>query len=60
MNRRAASPMRVVPFVGHLYLENVHTGTLKPYIEYGKKMGWENRTINMPLSCQAYFESRGR
>jgi integrase len=49
MNRRAASPIRVVPFVGHLYLENVHTGTLKPYIEHGQKMGWKNRTINMPM-----------
>ena len=40
---------RIDPFIGDLYLENVHMGTLRPYIEYGKKQGWKNRTINMPL-----------
>ncbi len=40
---------RIDPFIGELYLENVHMGTMRPYIEYGKEMGWKNRTINMPM-----------
>jgi integrase len=40
---------RIDPFIGDLCLENVHMGTLRPYIEHGQKMGWKNRTINMPM-----------
>jgi integrase len=40
---------RIEPFIGQLPLENVHMGTLRPYIEHGKAQGWKNRTINMPL-----------
>jgi integrase len=40
---------RIVPFIGHLHLENVHMGTIRPYIEHGRKKGWKNRTINMPM-----------
>jgi integrase len=40
---------RIDRFIGDLYLENVHMGTLRPYIEHGRKQGWKNRTINMPL-----------
>ncbi len=40
---------RIDPFIGNLYLENVHMGTLRPYIEHGQKKGWKNRTINMPM-----------
>lgn len=40
---------RIDPFIGNLYLENVHMGTLRPYIEHGRKQGWKNRTINMPM-----------
>jgi len=40
---------RIDPFIGSLSLENVHMGTLKFYIEYGRKQGWKNRTINMPM-----------
>ena len=51
---------RIDPFIGDLYLENVHMGTLRPYIEHGQKQGWKNRTINMPMEVvQAHPESRG-
>ncbi|MBV6342317.1 tyrosine-type recombinase/integrase [Candidatus Magnetobacterium casense] len=40
---------RIDPFIGDLYLENVHMGTVRPYIDHGRKMGWKARTINMPL-----------
>jgi integrase len=40
---------RIDPFIGDLQLENVHIGTLRPYIEHGHEMEWKNRTINMPL-----------
>jgi integrase len=40
---------RIDPFIGDLHLENVHMGTLQEYVEYGKRQGWKNRTINMPL-----------
>jgi integrase len=40
---------RIDPFIGDLYLHNIHMGTLGPYIEHGKKQGWKNRTINRPL-----------
>jgi len=40
---------RIETFIGDLFLENVHMGTLRPYIEHGRKMGWKSRTINMPM-----------
>ncbi len=40
---------RIDPFIGDLYIENVHMGTLRPYIEYGREQDWKNRTINMPM-----------
>lgn len=45
----AWSLKRIDPFIGDLFLENVHMGTLKPYIDWGKKKGWKARTINSPL-----------
>ncbi len=49
LDKDAWSLKRIEPFIGDLYLENVHMGTLRPYIEHGRKQGWKNRTINMPL-----------
>lgn len=40
---------RIMPFIGDLAIENVHMGTLRPYIAHGRKQGWKNRTINMPM-----------
>lgn len=40
---------RIEPFIGQSPLDNIHMGTLRPYIDHGKKQGWKNRTINMPL-----------
>jgi integrase len=40
---------RIDSFIGDLYLEQVHMGTLRPYIDHGREMGWKNRTINMPM-----------
>jgi integrase len=45
----AWSLRRIEPFIGGLSLENVHMGTLRPYIEKAKRQGLKNRTINMPL-----------
>jgi len=45
----AWSLKRIDPFIGSLTLENVHMGTLRPYIEHAKKQGLKHRTINMPL-----------
>lgn len=40
---------RIEPFIGGLPLENVHMGTLRPYIGDAKRKGLKHRTINMPL-----------
>jgi integrase len=45
----AWSLKRIDPFIGSLPLENVHMGTLRPYIDHARKQGLKNRTINMPL-----------
>jgi len=44
------------PFIGDLYLESVHMGSLQPFIENrkgfmrdGKQVRWKNRTINYGL-----------
>ena len=37
------------PFIGNLTLENVHMGTLQPFIESRKAKGLKNRTLNYPL-----------
>lgn len=49
IHKEAWALKRIMPFIGNLLLENVHSGTLRPYIEHGHKQGWKNRTINMPL-----------
>lgn len=40
---------RIDPFIGSLPIDNVHIGTLRPYIEHARRQGLKNRTINMPL-----------
>ncbi len=45
----AWSLKRIDPFIGDLFLENVHMGTIRPYIENFRRQGLKNRTINMPL-----------
>jgi integrase len=37
------------PFIGNLTLENVHMGTLQPFIENRKGKGLKTRTLNYPL-----------
>ena len=49
LHKDAWNLKRIEAFIGHLPLNHVHIGTLQPYIEHGKKKGWKNRTINMPL-----------
>ena len=39
LDKDAWSLKRIEPFIGNLYLENVHMGTLRPYIEHGRKQG---------------------
>jgi len=45
----AWSLKRIDAFIGDLPLDSIHMGTLRPYIEHGRRKGWKNRTINMPL-----------
>jgi hypothetical protein len=40
---------RIDQFIGDLPLENVHMGTLRPYVEQAQSQGLKNRTIVMPL-----------
>jgi integrase len=40
---------RLDPFIGDLHLENVHMGTLQPFIEHRKAQGVKNRTVNYAL-----------
>jgi len=49
LNKDAWCLKRIDPFIGDLYLENVHMGTLRAYIDQGRQRGWKNRTINMPM-----------
>jgi integrase len=37
------------PFIGHMPLNKIHGGTLKPFIDFRKKEGVKNHTINQPL-----------
>lgn len=38
------------PFIGELPLENVHLGTLQPFIEARRKQGIKTKSINLALS----------
>lgn len=38
------------PFIGDLPLENVHLGTLQPFIELRRRQGVKTKTINLALS----------
>lgn len=49
LDKDAWALKRIDSFIGDLFLENVHMGTLRPYMEYGRRQGWKNRTINMPM-----------
>jgi len=49
LDKDAWALKRIDQFIGSLYLEQVHMGTLRPYIEHGRAQGWKNRTINMPM-----------
>ena len=52
---------RIDPFIGDLYLENVHMGTLRPYIEHGREEGLEKPNHqHADGSGEAHLESRGR
>ena len=53
----AWSLKRIDPFIGGLHLENVHMGTLRPYIEHAQRMGWKNRTINMPMEVVRHISN---
>lgn len=40
----------VMPFIGHLKLDQVHNATLKPFKEARRASGRKNKTINLSLS----------
>jgi integrase len=46
----ALSIRQLDPFIGNLPLENVHIGTLQPFIEARRKDGVKTKTINMALA----------
>lgn len=39
----------VMPFIGQLALDQIHNGTLKPFIDARKEAGRKNKTINLSL-----------
>ncbi len=39
------------PFIGDLPLQNVHLGTLQPFIEARRKQGIKTKSINLSLGC---------
>ena len=41
----------VMPYVGHLYLDQVHDETLRPFVEARLKTGRAPKTINLALSA---------
>ena len=41
----------VMPYVGHLYLDQVHDDTLRPFVEARHKAGRAPKTINLALSA---------
>lgn len=40
----------VMPFIGHLRLDQIHNGTLEPFKKARKEQGRKNKTINLSLS----------
>jgi len=40
----------IMPFIGHLDLEQIHDDTLQPFIKARKKQGRKNKTVNASLS----------
>lgn len=40
----------LMPYVGHLPIDQVHDGTLKPFVKFRKKQGRKAKTINLALS----------
>lgn len=39
-----------MPYVGHLGLDQIHNGTLKPFVNAKKSEGRKNKTINHSLA----------
>jgi len=39
----------IMPFIGHLNLEQIHDDTLQPFIKARKKQGRKNKTVNASL-----------
>jgi len=39
----------IMPFIGHLTLEQIHDDTLQPFIKARKKQGRKNKTVNASL-----------
>ena len=41
----------VMPYIGHLHLDQVHDGTLRPFVQARLKVGRAPKTINLALSA---------
>lgn len=59
----------IMPFIGHLNLEQIHDDTLQPFIKARKKQGRKNKTVNaslgvvrhiLNLSARKWRDDQGR
>lgn len=46
----ATSLAQVMPYIGHLHLDEIHDGTVKPYIDYRRKNGFKSATVKRDLA----------
>jgi integrase len=44
---------QMLPFIGHLPLENVHDGTVKPFVDHESQRGMSPKTVNNALGIIA-------
>ncbi|MGY6274024.1 tyrosine-type recombinase/integrase [Methylomonas sp. MgM2] len=50
LSRDAKCLENLDPWIGHLRIDQVHQGTLQPYIEHRQKLGIKSGTVNRELS----------
>lgn len=46
----ATSLSMVMPFIGHLFLDEIHDGTIKPYIDFRRQQGNKSSTVKRDLA----------
>lgn len=40
----------IMPYIGHLFLDEIHDGTIKPYIDFRKSKGYKSSTVKRDLA----------